>query len=413
MHDQPRRVSRQVYRRRRMVVFSLLSVVLVGILYVSGSLFAPVPATAAVTEHEASIAQPKAALTWPGWGASGITAPDYPGATEYHGSSASVPIASVTKTITALVVLDKKPIASGQNGPTISFTQKDVDIWNQVIAEGGSWAPAVAGTSMSEKQALEAMLLPSANNYAISLTNWAFGSSRAFVKAANAWLAAHKFTGSKLDSPDGLTPGSVSTTKDLIGIGKLALANPVLSAIVSQKSVSLPGAGKQDNTNTLLGVGGIDGIKTGNTDQAGNCLLFSAQVTVGQSKVRVIGVVLGAPTHDDLWAGVKTLLNSMTNGFHEVDASKAGRAYGTYTTPWGAKSTLVSTATKMFVVWSDTPIQVSMQTRPVQSGEKGEVVGQVRFTLNGTTQTAQLALAKAIPDPGLWWRLAHPGGLGA
>jgi D-alanyl-D-alanine carboxypeptidase (penicillin-binding protein 5/6) len=396
-----------------MVVFSLLSVVLVGILYVSGSLFAPVPATAAVTEHEASIAQPKAALTWPGWGASGITAPDYPGATEYHGSSASVPIASVTKTITALVVLEKKPIASGQNGPTISFTQRDVDIWNQVIAEGGSWAPAVAGTSMSEKQALEAMLLPSANNYAISLTNWAFGSSRAFVKAANSWLAAHKFTGSRLVSPDGLTPGSVSTTKDLIGIGKLALANPVLSAIVSQKSVTLPGAGKQDNTNTLLGVGGIDGIKTGNTDQAGNCLLFSAQVTVGQSKVRVIGVVLGAPTHDDLWAGVKTLLNSMTNGFHEVDASKAGQAYGTYTTPWGAKSTLVSTATKMFVVWSDTPIQVSMQTRPVQSGEKGEVVGQVRFTLNGTTQTAQLALAKAIPDPGLWWRLAHPGGLGA
>jgi D-alanyl-D-alanine carboxypeptidase (penicillin-binding protein 5/6) len=54
-----------------------------------------------------------------------------------------------------------------------------------------------------------------------------------------------------------------------------------------------------------------------------------------------------------------------------------------------------------------------MQTRPVQSGAKGEVVGQVRFTLNGTTQTAQLALAKAIPDPGLWWRLAHPGGLGA
>lgn len=396
-----------------MVVFGFLAVVLVSVLYVSGSLFAPVPATAAVMEHEASIAQPKAVLAWPAWGGSGITAPDYPGATEYHGSSASVPIASVTKTITALVVLDKKPIESGRNGPTISFTQRDVDIWNEVIAEGGSWAPAVAGTSMTEKQALEAMLLPSANNYAISLANWAFGSSGAFVKAANSWLSAHKFTGSRLDSPDGLTPGSVSTTKDLIGIGKLALAHPVLSAIVSQKSVTLPGAGKQDNTNTLLGVGGIDGIKTGNTDQAGNCLLFSAQVTVGQSTVRVIGVVLGAPTHDDLWAGVKTLLNSMKNGFHEVDASKAGQAYGTYTTPWGAKSKLVSTATKMFVVWSDTPIQVSLQTRPVQSAAKGEVVGQVRFTLNGTTQTAQLALTRAIPDPGLWWRLAHPGGLGA
>lgn len=386
---------------------------LVSILYITGSLFAPMPATAAVTQHQASIAQPAADLVWPTWGSSAITAPDYPGATKFHGSSASVPIASVTKTITALVILDKKPIASGKDGPTISFTQKDVDIWNQVIAEGGSWAPVVAGTRMTERQALEAMLLPSANNYAISLANWAYGSTGSFVSAANSWLKAKKFTGTHLDSPDGLTPGSVSTTKDLIGIGKLVLADPVLSAIVSQKNVTLPGAGKQDNTNTLLGVGGIDGIKTGNTDEAGNCLLFSAKVTVGQSTVRVIGVVLGAPTHNDLWAGVQKLLTSMKNGFAEVDAAHVGQSYGTYTTPWGAKTTLVSTSTKMFLVWSDTPIQVALQTRTVQSGKAGDVVGQVTFTLNGKTQTAQLALKDALPDPGLWWRLAHPGGLGA
>jgi D-alanyl-D-alanine carboxypeptidase (penicillin-binding protein 5/6) len=266
---------------------------------------------------------------------------------------------------------------------------------------------------MTEKQALEAMLLPSANNYAISLAKWSYGSTDAFVKAANAWLAQKKFTGTKLDSPDGLSPASVSTTKDLIGIGKLALADPVLSTIVTQKTVTLPGAGKQDNTNTLLGVDGIDGIKTGNTDQAGNCLLFSAQIAVGQSKVRVIGVVLGAPTHDDLWASVKTLLVSMKSGFHEVDAAKVGQEYGTYTTAWGAKSTLVATSTKMFLVWSDTPIEVSLQTRSLQSGAKGEVVGEVTFTLNGKSQTAQLALKSALPDPGPWWRLAHPGGMGA
>jgi D-alanyl-D-alanine carboxypeptidase (penicillin-binding protein 5/6) len=324
-----------------------------------------------------------------------------------------MPIASMTKTITALVVLEKKPLKAGDDGPTIAFTQKDVSIWNQVIAAGGSWAPVVAGTSMTEKQALEAMLLPSANNYAISLANWSYGSTGAFVQAANAWLAAHKFTGTHLDSPDGLSPGSVSNAKDLIGIGKLVLADPVLSAIVSLTNVTLPGAGSQDNTNVLLGTDGIDGIKTGNTDQAGFCLLFSAEVAVGQSKVRVVGVVLGAPTHDDLWAAVKSLLGSMQSGFHEVDASTTGQSYGTYKTAWGAKSALVSTSTTVFVVWSDTPIQVSLQTRPLQSGTKGEVVGQVTFTLDGKTQTAQLALAKALPDPGVWWRLAHPGGIGA
>ena len=394
------------------MVFSVVGLLLASILYVSGSLFAPVPATAAATQPSKTIVQPAAQLVWPS-GAAAITAPDYPGAGASHGSNASMPIASMTKTITALVVLDKKPVASGADGPSLSFTQKDVDIWHQVVADGGSWAPVTAGTRMTEKEALTAMLLPSANNYAISLADWAYGSTGAFVKAANAWLAAKKLTGTHLVSPDGLDPGNVSTTADLLSIGKLVLADPLLSAIVSQKTATLPGAGAQDNTNELLGFDGIDGIKTGNTDQAGFCLLFSARIAVGTGTVRVIGAVLGADNHDDLWAGVKSLLTSMQNGFHQVDASKAGQTYGTYTTPWGAKAAVASTSTKSFIVWSDTPISVDLQTREVQSGRKGDVVGQVTFRLNGSTQTVQLALTRDLPDPGFLWRLAHPGGLGA
>lgn len=401
-----------MYRRRRIVVFSLLTAILVAFVYVVGSLVAPVPATAAVTAHDKTLTQPAVQLAWPGYGSSAIVAPDYPGAAASHGSDASVPIASITKTITALVVLEKKPLNGDEQGPTISFTQKDVDIWNQVIGAGGSWAPVVAGTSMTEKQALEAMLLPSANNYAISLANWAYGSTAAFEKAANGWLAQKGFTGTKLVTPDGLDPGNVSTTKDLIGIGKLVLASPALSSIVSQKNANLPGAGSQDNTNTLLGFEGMDGIKTGNTDEAGNCLLFSAQVPVGTTKVRVIGVVLGAPTHDDMWAGVKALLSSVQGGFHQVTPVEKGQVFGTYTTAWGAASTLIATETKSFVVWSDTPIQVDLQTRPLSSGFTGDILGQGTFTLNGKTATVPLALAKDVPDPGFGWRLAHPGGLG-
>jgi D-alanyl-D-alanine carboxypeptidase (penicillin-binding protein 5/6) len=127
-----------VYRRRRIVVFGFLGIFLVAAMYISGALFAPVPATAAVTQHESTLAQPKVVLSWPAFGGSGITAPDYPGATEYHGSDAKMPIASVTKTITALVVLDKKPLKAGDDGPSITFTQKDVSIWKQVVAAGGT-----------------------------------------------------------------------------------------------------------------------------------------------------------------------------------------------------------------------------------------------------------------------------------
>ena len=92
-------MSPQVYRRRRIVVFSLVGVVLASLMYLSGSLFGPVPATAAVVQHEKSIVQPAAQLAWPGWGASAISAPDVDGATEYHGSDKSLPIASVTKMV--------------------------------------------------------------------------------------------------------------------------------------------------------------------------------------------------------------------------------------------------------------------------------------------------------------------------
>ena len=186
----------------------------------------------------------------------------------------------------------------------------------------------------------------------------------------------------------------------------------MLSSIVSQKSATLPGAGAQDNTNALLGVDGVDGIKTGNTDEAGFCLLFSAEVPVGTVKVRVLGVVLGASDHDTLWAGVTGLLTSMQAGFHEVQAATAGQVFGAYTTPWGASSNLVATSGQSLVVWSDTPIQVDLTTRPIQSGFKGDVVGRITFTLNGATKTVDLALAKDVPDPGFGWRLAHPGGLG-
>ncbi len=395
------------------MVFGLVGVFLVCVMYVTGSLVAPMPATAAVTEHVTSIAQPTAQLSWPGFGASAITALDYPGVSEYHGTDASLSIASMTKTITALVVLAKKPLKVGDDGPSIQFTTADVAVWNQVIADGGSWAPVVAGTSMSEKQALEAMLLPSANNYAISLANWAYGSMNAYLAAAKAWIASHNLSGTHVVDASGLDPGSRSSTKDLIVIGKLVLADPVLPTIVATKEATLPGAGLQQNTNVLLGVDGIDGIKTGNTDQAGNCLMFSADVAVGSSKVRVLGVVVGAPTHDALWVAVKTLLLSMQNGFHEVDVAIDGQVFGTYKTAWGAKSKLVATSTKTFLVWSDTPVTVSIQTRPVQVGNAGDVVGQVSFTLNGKTETAQLALKSKVPDPGFWWRLGHPGGLGA
>jgi D-alanyl-D-alanine carboxypeptidase (penicillin-binding protein 5/6) len=268
----------------------------------------------------------------------------------------------------------------------------------------------VAGTTLTEKQALEAMLVPSANNYAISLANWAYGSMPAYLTAADTWLAKHHLTGTRVADASGFNPQSVSTTTDLIEIGKMVLAEPTLASIVSTAQDTLPSAGTIKNTNALLGTDGVDGIKTGSTSQAGYCLMFSAKITVGTQPITVLGAVVGAPTMDALFASVSALIASVKNGFHEVDVTQPGQVFGTYTTKWGATSKLVAKSTTTMLVWSDTPITSSVVTQPVQLGKAGDTVGSVTFTLGTKTVSTPLTLKTTLKDPGFWWRVAHPGG---
>jgi D-alanyl-D-alanine carboxypeptidase (penicillin-binding protein 5/6) len=407
--DEPRPADkRATYRRRRVVVFGALGPLLLATAYALGVLAAPLPAVAAVAGTEQTITPAAAQIAWPTTASAAVGAVGYSGLLAQHGADAPVPIASMTKTITALVVLEAKPIKKGTDGPTITFTDADVSIFHQVIANGGSWAPVVAGEQLTEKQALQAMLLPSANNYAISLANWAYGSVPAFLTAANAWLDSHGLHDTHLTDPAGLDPGTVSTASDMVDIGKRVLANPVLADVVKTPTVTLPGAGTQDNGNKLLGHDGIDGIKTGFTDEAGHCLLFSARVDVGDHRVTIVGVELGASSYADLWATVPPLLTSAKDGFHSVTLTGANKTFGAYATEWGASSALVSTAPSSMLVWSNASISVTTQTVPLRVGAAGDTVGTVTFRQGKTVVKKPLMLAKTIPDPGFWWRFTHP-----
>lgn len=384
---------------------------LVAVVYLSTTLLAPIPATAAVASHETSIVQPEAQLDWPAFGSAADCAVGYSGVLAAHGPETSVPIASITKTITALVVLDARPIPAGQEGAPIDFSDADVVILGQVQANDGSWAPVVAGSSLTERQTLEAMLLPSANNYAISLATWAFGSVDAYLPVANAWLAAHRLTHTHVADASGLNPRSVSSTSDLIQIGKLVLADPTLSAIVGMQQANLPAVGLLKNTNSLLGRYGIDGIKTGSTDEAGECLLFSADLTVGSQRVTVVGAVLGAPDHKSLYAAVGAFLISVKSGFHDARLSAPGQTFASYTTAWGTSAKLVTAQARSVLVWSDTPVMVATEARATQLAASGATVGSVNFTIGRKTITEPLRVKAALTGPDAMWRILHPAWL--
>src|SRR3546814_1493954 len=137
------------------------------------------------------------------------------------------------------------------------------------------------GSSMSLRDALATMLIPSASNYAEAVSTWAFGSQGAFLGATRSWLAAHNLTGTTIVEPTGINRRNTSTPADLLSIGKLAASHPVIAQIAATPSVSLPGPGVMYTTNDLLGTGGITGLKTGNLGEGTYNLLYTASLDVG------------------------------------------------------------------------------------------------------------------------------------
>ncbi|MCU1569784.1 MAG: D-alanyl-D-alanine endopeptidase [Naasia sp.] len=399
---------KRIYRRRRALVFGTLAVLLAGGVYV------PTAAAADVPDAPAVIAAPDVPATeavepdFPDFGRGAIGAIGFDGVLASSGDQGPFPIASITKVVTALVVLDAKPLGAGEDGPDIEFTDADVQIYNDVLAQNGSLQPVSAGMVLTQRQTMETMLIPSANNYAESLARWAYGSRDAYLTAARAWLDSHQLTDTVVEDANGLSPSNRSTPADLVALGELALADPTVAAIVAMPAAVEPGIGTIENTNQLLGTSGVDGIKTGTTDEAGACLLFSTDIPVGGETVTVVGAILGAADHDVLDDAVVALLASVTPGFHEVPLVHKGDPYAEYSTEWGSEATAVAAESRSVLTWSDTPVTAEVSARPLESGAAGEDIGSVTFTVGDREYEVPLELDASLADPDLWWRVTNP-----
>lgn len=381
-----------------------------GGFYTAGALGAPIPAAQpAITDPEPVAASPQA-LSLPGFGTYAVGAVGFDGLLAAGNEQAPMATASITKVITALVVLEEHPIAAGEGGPEISYTEADVGIYWDMIAQNGSVAPVRAGTTLSLRESLEAMLLPSGNNYAISIANWAFGSVDGFLDRARTWLDAHGLVNTRIADPSGLSLENVSTAAELVQLGELALEDPVLAEIVATQSVDVPELGTLKNGNKLLGTHGVDGIKTGTTDDAAN-LLFSADYAVGSSTVTVVGVLLGGATHAVLNDAIAALLDSIAPGFHEVAPLEANEALAEYETPWGESARARTTSGASVVVWNDTPVDVEVHANAVTLANRGDEVGTAVVRAGSQEITVPLVLDASLTDPGAWWRLTNPGAL--
>ena len=218
-----------------------------------------------------------------------------------------VPIASVAKIITALAVLEKKPLKPGEQGPSILITEADIAFYNEHLANQGTVVPVNVGEEITQYQALQAMLQPSANNIADTLAVWAFGSKEEYIAYANNMLQKLNLQNTKVADPSGYSPNTVSTAPELVKLGFIYLENPVLIEIAKQPSSTIPIAGEIKNYNASLNESEIVGIKIGFTDEAGRTFIATDLSNSNNPKV---AVVLGAESLPQVMQDTINILNS-------------------------------------------------------------------------------------------------------
>lgn len=414
-------VDSMIKRSRRKTILRILSLCLVaGVLWTATDTFilvrlrAPLPELKPQTLNVAIPAptKPAVSLSWPAYGSAAVGLSGY-GVLATNGFQTPLPTASVAKLITALAVLRAKPIALGSQGATLTLGQQDVDYYNTYAAEDGSVAAVNADEQISEYQVLQGMLLPSANNLADSLAVWAFGSLKDYAAYANHMLSQLGLLNTHVGSDaSGFQPDTTSTAADLVHLGELADANPVLASIAAQKSATIPIADTVNNVDWLLGTAGINGLKTGNSNQAGGVFLAAAtyQIPGSNQKVTIISAVMHAASLQQAMDSTVPLLVSSQKALSNAPALAVGQAVGQYTVPWEGQVTAVTTKALTTLSWQGRPLgKPVVMLHDIRAPQPSQVpVGVARFESNGiTVSSAPITLGRPIPKPSVWWRLLH------
>jgi D-alanyl-D-alanine carboxypeptidase (penicillin-binding protein 5/6) len=242
-------------------------------------------------------------LTRTGWPADGQAAYQLGDGSPLASTGARpVPIASVAKIMTAYLALGDGSL--DQPG-FLTVTERDVEDTARRLMDDESVVRVRAGETLTRRQALDALLLPSANNIAVMLARRVAGSVPAFVAQMNRTARQLGMRNTRYTDPSGLDAGTVSTASDQLVLAQVTMRNDAFAEIVGARHAVIPVAGRIDNTDTLLGTDGFVGIKTGSDDAAGGCFVFRSWRNVGGTLMPMTGVVLGQRGDNLIEAGLR------------------------------------------------------------------------------------------------------------
>jgi serine-type D-Ala-D-Ala carboxypeptidase (penicillin-binding protein 5/6) len=371
----------------------------------------PIPSTAAVAQLPPTDQVPGTvpSLPWPAAGSAAVGVSGL-GFIASSGNEQAIPAASVTKVMTALVLLDDKPLKKGENGPTVTINDADVLAYQSEVKDQ-STVKVQVGETLSELQLLQGMLIPSANNLAETLARWDAGSIDAFVAKMNTKAKSLKLTHTTFADVSGVSPSSVSTPTDLLKLGMLAMQSDVIAETVGRAQVDLPVAGTVYNVNHELGTGGIIGIKTGSGVQgAGANFLYAASVTIDSRKITIFGCVMGQPTLDIAFSSAHILVDAMSKVLHVRRVVARNQAVATFNTPWGDATDVIAQVDLDLTEWPGLIVRQRLDVNPIVFDHpvpRSTVVGSEHVVLGDYVEDVPLLTADPMYPPGRVWRLTR------
>lgn len=345
-------------------------------------------------------------IAWPAVGTATFTAVGY----DFTLSNADViPVstASMAKVITALCVLEKRPLKLGETGPTLTMTADDVLRLQQQYDQGGSHLVITEGEKITEYQMLQAMLLPSANNIADSLAVWAFGSLAEYQKYAQDFVLRQGMHQTHI-GPDasGFDPATTSTTSDLTLLGKAALKNTVIMQIAGTEKATFETAGEVENTNTFLSNGILTGLKTGSNEGNSGGFIFTSIAQKVAHPIQIVGAIVDAGSSRNAVMSAEELAKSAADNFEAITYTKAGQKIGTAQTAWGSSTAIIAKSDTTVIRWKANKIWHVEQLEKNDATRNG-TVGTLAVRTNGSKSTTALTILTPASEPSIWWRISH------
>ncbi|MGW0990986.1 D-alanyl-D-alanine carboxypeptidase [Streptomyces sp. NPDC002486] len=374
----------------------------------------PSPTLELTAEDSYTFEGGKVGIPWP---ADGQAALDVQGIGTFgsSGEQKPVPIASVAKVMTAYLILREHPLKSGEKGPKIGIDQAAQD---QSDAGQESTVDVTKGDSITEREALESILIASANNIARLLARWDAGSEKAFVQKMNDAAKDLGMKNTTYTDPSGLNNTTVSTAVDQVKLAKAAMQQPAFREVAAMMSYVDYKGTKHDNWNRLVGSNDVTGIKTGTTTSALGNLVFAAKKDVDGETHRIIGAVVrqpaGGPDNTILGAALHEgdkLIRAAQGALESATILKKGDVVGYADDGLGGRTPVAVTEDVTAVGWAGLSVKLTFAGGDLpHTAKAGTKVGTLTVG-DGTTSAVKVpvALQKDLAEPGFGAKLTRIG----